>query len=131
MAASTTQKLTLGVLALIYRYCVAMNCGVIVRLKGEDVGITADDFASEGGKVTWLNAPAKFNTLTIPKETVKQIGLDFWVEEQLPTLEVKTQTAIWWDDLDVDEQIQIQDRLSLMEMYDWEFVSLYPSGGKV
>ena len=129
MAASTTQKLTLGVLALIHRYCVAFNCGVIVRIKGEDIGITADDFASEGGKVTWLNAPAKFNTLTIPKETIKQIGLDFWVEEQLATLEVKTQTAMLFADLSPKMQNEVRDMFGVYE--GWELVSLYPSECKV
>lgn len=76
MAASTTQKLTFGTLALIYKFCVAFNAGVIVRFKGEEIGITADDLMNENGKITWPNAPAKINTLTIPKATIAQLQSD-------------------------------------------------------
>lgn len=76
MAPSTTQKLTLTVLTLIQRYCVTMNAGVIVRLQGKDVGITAADFQTVDSKLSWVNAPAKFSTLTIPKKTLVAINSD-------------------------------------------------------
>lgn len=108
MAASTTKRLTIGVLALIHRYCVTFNCGVIVRIKGVDYGIKADDLVIEGNKTTWINAPAKFNTLTIPKATIKQMELDFWVEDKIIE-EPPTATATLFADLPKPEQEKIRN----------------------
>jgi hypothetical protein len=95
MAPSTTQKLTLTVLTLIQRYCVTMNAGVIVRLQGKDVGITAADFQIVAGKLSWVNAPAKFSTLTIPKKTLVAMNSD---------LQLQWQTVILWDNASTEDK---------------------------
>lgn len=76
MAASTTQKLTIATVALIQRFCTTFNAGVIVRFKGEELGLTAGGhfgaiyLADEGyGSI-------KQNTMTIPKATVAQMTAD-------------------------------------------------------
>jgi len=107
MAASTTQRLTYAILGLIARFCVAQNAGVIVRHKGEDVGVTADDLVIANGKVTWPNAPAAFNTLTIPKATIAQMEID---------LQPKVMATLFAE-LTPAQQNEVREQLGINEMY--------------
>ena len=108
MAASTTQRLTYAILGLIARFCVAQNAGVIVRHKGEDVGVTFDDLRHVGGRFTWPNAPAAFNTLTIPRATIAQMESDLGPQSVQATL---------FSDLSSAEQNAVREQLGINEMY--------------
>jgi hypothetical protein len=118
MAASTTQKITNGTLALIHRFCVRFNAGVIIRLKGEEIGVTAEDLAVENGKVTWPNAPAKLNTLTIPKATIAQM------ESDLESVKPATQPATLFADLSPAEQTAIRQNVATT-MFDPELIGAF------
>lgn len=125
MAASTTQKLTNGTLALIHRFCVAFNAGVILRLKGEDIEVEASDLTVENGKVTWPNAPAKINTLTIPKATIAQLESDLaggkvtWPE----TVKPATQATLFAD-LSPAEQTAIRQNVATT-LFDPELIGAF------
>ena len=76
MADSTTSRLTVAALRLIGAWCLAMNAGVIVRYKGEELGIEAENLTIKDGMVKWTGEWVKLKDFTIKKLTLKTLEAD-------------------------------------------------------
>ena len=97
MGPSTTLRMTIALMIMIRNYCVQNACGVIVRQKGVEVGVTADDFV--GGKLD------DYKELTIPRSTVATMKSD--------NLAVFTP----FDQLELSIQADIRNMFGINELY--------------
>ena len=69
---STTVCLTRATIRQIWQFCLTTGQGVILRHKGQEIGVTSDDFDDAGN---WTTCPAsKPGQCTIPRLTLNQIS---------------------------------------------------------